>query len=89
LSGASPQTGIGPGVNATWCRARAVKELYGKVSSSKFANVRFEPGDPIKLTTPGGGGYSEPAERDREAVRKDVRERYVSEEAARELYRLE
>ena len=65
-----------------------VKELYGKVSSSKFANARFEPGDRIKLTTPGGGGYGEPGERDREAVREDVREGYVSEAAARELYGL-
>ena len=66
-----------------------VKELYGKVSSSKFANVRFEPGDRIKLTTPGGGGYGIPGERDREAVREDVREGYVSEAAARELYGLD
>ena len=66
-----------------------VKELYGKVSSSKFANARFEPGDRIRLTTPGGGGYGEPGERDREAVREDVRQGYVSEAAARELYGLE
>ncbi len=65
---------------------RTVKELYGKVSSSKFANVRFEPGDRIRLTTPGGGGYGEPEERDRDALREDVREGYVSEQAAREAY---
>ena len=69
--------------------AATVKELYGKVSSSKFANARFEPGDRIRLTTPGGGGYGEPGERDREAVREDVSEGYVSEKAAREIYGLE
>ena len=66
-----------------------VKELYGKVSSSKFANVRFEPGDRIKLTTPGGGGYGEPRERDRDAVREDLREGYVSAAAACRFYGLE
>ena len=63
-----------------------VKDLYGKVSSSKYANVRFEPGDRVKLTTPGGGGYGDPAERDPEAVREDVLEGYVSEEVARQVY---
>ena len=65
-----------------------VKELYGKVSSSKFANVRFEPGDRIRLTTPGGGGYGEPRERERDAVREDLREGYVSAAAACRFYGL-
>ena len=59
-----------------------VKELYGKVSSSKYANVTFVPGDRIKLTTPGGGGYGDPAERDPAAVEEDVREGYVTEAGA-------
>lgn len=67
---------------------RTVKELYGKVSSSKFANVRFLPGDRIKLTTPGGGGYGDPAQRDAARLREDVREGYVSAEAASREYGL-
>jgi N-methylhydantoinase B len=63
-----------------------VKELYGKVSSSKFANITFEPGDRIKLTAPGGGGYGDPAERDPGAVAEDVAEGYVSRAAAKEFY---
>ncbi len=63
-----------------------VKELYGKVSSSKYANVRFQPGDRIRLTTPGGGGYGDPARRDPAAVALDVAEGYVSSEAAARLY---
>ena len=59
-----------------------VKELYGKVSSSKFANVRFEPGDRIRLTTPGGGGYGEPRERDAWRIEEDLREGYVSDASA-------
>ena len=34
------------------------------MSSSKYANVEFQPGDRIKLTTPGGGGYGKASERD-------------------------
>jgi len=63
-----------------------VKELYGKVSSSKYANVRFQPGDRIRLTAPGGGGYGEPAKRDPAAVALDVAEGYVSAAAAERLY---
>jgi N-methylhydantoinase B len=65
---------------------KTVKELYGKVSSSKFANITFEPGDRIKLTAPGGGGYGKPAERAPAAVAEDVAEGYVSPEAARQIY---
>jgi N-methylhydantoinase B len=65
---------------------KTVKELYGKVSSSKFANITFEPGDRIKLTAPGGGGYGKPAERDPAAVAEDVAEGYVSPAAAKGIY---
>jgi 5-oxoprolinase (ATP-hydrolysing)/N-methylhydantoinase B len=63
-----------------------VRELYGKVSTSKFANITLEPGDAILLTTPGGGGYGDPKKRDPEALTEDVREGYVSPEAAARLY---
>jgi len=65
---------------------QTVKELYGKVSSSKYANITFEPGDRIMLTTPGGGGYGKPAERDPAAVAEDVAEGYVSRAAAKDIY---
>jgi 5-oxoprolinase (ATP-hydrolysing)/N-methylhydantoinase B len=63
-----------------------VKELYGKVSTSKYANVRFEPGDRILLVTPGGGGYGDPKERDPARLREDLREGYVTPEAAARDY---
>ncbi len=37
----------------------------------------------------GGGGYGDPADRDRELVRDDVRNGYISQEAARRDYGLE
>ncbi len=63
-----------------------VKELYGKISSSKYANVQFRPGDRVRLTTPGGGGYGDPKQRDLQRVGEDVREGYVSAEAAARDY---
>jgi N-methylhydantoinase B len=43
-------------------------------------------GDLVRILTGGGGGYGPPAERDPEAVRRDVSEGYVSAEAARRDY---
>ncbi|HEX2528230.1 MAG TPA: hydantoinase B/oxoprolinase family protein [Geminicoccus sp.] len=63
-----------------------VRELHNKMSTSKYANVVFEPGDRVLLITPGGGGYGSPQERDRELVQEDVAEGYVSETAARSAY---
>jgi 5-oxoprolinase (ATP-hydrolysing)/N-methylhydantoinase B len=65
---------------------KTVCELHGKVSSSKYANITLEPGDRIRLTTPGGGGYGNPLERDRAALAEDLAEGYVSQGAAREFY---
>ena len=67
-------------------RWTTVKELYGKVSTSKYANVTFAPGDRILLLTPGGGGYGSPAERDRAMVEEDVRAGFVTPEAAARFY---
>ena len=33
---------------------KTVRELYGKISSSKYANILLEPGDRIRFTAPGG-----------------------------------
>jgi N-methylhydantoinase B len=46
-------------------------------------------GEVVKLMTGGGGGWGPPSERDPEAVRRDVREGYVSAEAARCDYGIE
>jgi 5-oxoprolinase (ATP-hydrolysing)/N-methylhydantoinase B len=65
---------------------KTVRELYNKISSSKYANIILEPGDRIMLTTPGGGGYGDPAARDPDAVAEDVREGYISSAAALRCY---
>lgn len=51
---------------------------------SKAQDILLEPGDRVRVRTPGGGGYGPAAERDRAAVAEDVRlGRYTAEEAAR------
>ena len=65
---------------------QTVVDLHHKVSTSKYANVRFEPGDRIRLKTPGGGGYGDPAKRDPARIAEDVAEGYVSRDAAQTCY---
>jgi len=43
-------------------------------------------GDRVTVNMPGGGGLGDPKDRDPEAVARDVREGYISREAAREVY---
>ncbi len=63
-----------------------VSQLFNKSSTSKYSNVQFEPGDEIKLRTPGGGGYGNPLERDRQMVSDDVRAGFVTPDAAARFY---
>lgn len=69
--------------NGEW---RSTKDLFGKVSTSKYANVQFQPGDRVLLWTPGGGGYGDPAKRDPAMVKEDVAEGYITPAAAAALY---
>jgi N-methylhydantoinase B len=49
---------------------------------SKAQDIPLAPGDRVRVRTPGGGGYGDPAARDPAAVAEDVRlGRYTAEEA--------
>ena len=61
-------------------------EAYGKVSSSRYSNVSILEGDRIKLKTPGGGGFGNPAKRSRESVERDLQNGYISLESAKANY---
>lgn len=50
--------------------------------------VPFQPGDILAKQSGGGGGVGLPWERDPEAVRKDLRDEFVSLEGAREIYKV-
>ena len=53
---------------------------------SKVTDVAIRAGQRVRLETPGGGGWGDPARRDPRAVRRDVALGYISAEAARRDY---
>jgi N-methylhydantoinase B len=55
---------------------------------SKFPYRKATAGDRLCLLSPCGGGYGDPLERDRGAVRSDIADGYVSRESARKDYDL-
>jgi N-methylhydantoinase B len=49
---------------------------------SKAQDITLAPGDRVRVRTPGGGGYGDPAKRDPALVAEDVRlGRYTADEA--------
>ena len=67
-------------------RFRTFVEAFNTVSPTKFTNVLLKRGDLVRYVTPGGGGYGDPFARDPEAVLADVRNGWVTAEAARREY---
>lgn len=49
---------------------------------SKVTGVELTKGQKVRLQTPGGGGYGDPAERSLEAIREDIRLGYLTEAEA-------
>ena len=54
--------------------------------AAKIVDVSLKRGDRVRLETPGGGGYGDPADRERKAIRRDLELGFVSLEAARRDY---
>jgi N-methylhydantoinase B len=50
------------------------------------ANLTLDKGETIRLETPGGGGYGDPAKRAEAALAKDLRDGRISAERAEALY---
>jgi N-methylhydantoinase B len=65
---------------------RSLQEWYGLQSPSKFANLKLQPGDVFVSIQGGGGGYGDPTDRPPEDLQADMREGYLSEEAATRDY---
>jgi N-methylhydantoinase B len=68
---------------------RTFVEEFGTMSPSKFSGVILHEGDRVKILMPGGGGYGDPRRRERDLVRRDVAEGFVSAGAAAAEYGLE
>ncbi len=65
---------------------RTFQEAFGLVSPSKFTNIRLHRGDRVRITSPSGGGYGDPLERDPYAVARDVELGFVGRSSARAHY---
>jgi N-methylhydantoinase B/oxoprolinase/acetone carboxylase alpha subunit len=68
---------------------RSFTEVFGVSSPTKFTNVVLREGDELRYRTPGGGGFGDPREREAELIRADIREGWVSPEAAARDYGFE
>jgi len=61
-------------------------ETYIPAHLSKDQDISITAGDSIRVSTPGGGGYGEPLERDPDMVLRDVGLGYYSVEEAADLF---
>jgi len=55
---------------------------------SKVTDIKIRRGQKVRLETPGGGGFGDPAARDPQRVVRDVRLGYVSREVASRTYKV-
>ena len=55
---------------------------------SKVTDIKIRRGQKVRLETPGGGGFGDPATREPARVARDVRLGYVSREAALARYKV-
>ncbi|MHB9092136.1 MAG: hydantoinase B/oxoprolinase family protein, partial [Chloroflexota bacterium] len=61
---------------------RTFSQVFGTVSDSKFTRIVVKEGDEIMICSAGGGGFGPPAERAPEVIAEDVRQGFISAEAA-------
>jgi N-methylhydantoinase B/oxoprolinase/acetone carboxylase alpha subunit len=61
-------------------------KAFGTVSATKFTRIVLREGDEVIIQSPGGGGYEPAGERLVEEIENDLRQGYISLEAAKKLY---
>jgi N-methylhydantoinase B len=67
--------------------ARCAIEVNGRpLPPTSSPEIAFGVADVVRLTLPGGGGYGDPSARDRALLEADLRNGYVTAEAARRDY---
>ena len=81
-----PPWGVHGGKEGKSGRITVVKKSGASEIIYKSKAYPLEPGDSIIVETGGGGGYGPPSERAPELVQRDLRQGYVSREAAAQDY---
>ncbi len=61
-------------------------EVYRPLHLSKDQDIQMRPGDVVRVSTPGGGGYGDPMKRDPARVARDVMRGYYSREQAEKIF---
>lgn len=81
--------GVDGGLNAAGSVAYVVASDGSTRALPSKVTTTLRRGDRICTITPGGGGWGDPKQRDRGAVRRDLRNGLLSRDRAREVYRLD
>jgi N-methylhydantoinase B len=76
--------GMEGGLNSVEIQKRA--GLYRPPHLSKDQDIELEPGDVVRVSTPGGGGYGDPYTRDPLKVARDVSRGYYTRDQAEALF---
>ena len=84
----NPALGARGGLPGGACRHFRRATDGGLTELPALGVVELRDGERIVSITCGGGGYGPPAEREPEAVRRDVVEGWISAERGREVYRV-
>ena len=81
-----PPFGLDGGLPAALSTLTLIRDGQRQALPSKVTNLMLRKGDVVRLETSGGGGFGRPQTRPREAVERDIRQGYVSAEAAAAVY---
>jgi len=76
--------GANGGVNRVAIESKG--KTYRPLHLSKDQDIEMRPGDVVRVSTPGGGGYGDPKKRDPAKVARDVMRGYYSREQAEQLF---
>jgi N-methylhydantoinase B/oxoprolinase/acetone carboxylase alpha subunit len=81
-----PPFGLDGGLPASLSTLTLIRGGQRQALPSKVTNLMLRKGDIVRLETSGGGGFGRPRTRARELIESDVRQGYVSAEAAAAAY---
>jgi N-methylhydantoinase B len=84
--GHNPPAGVLGGADGSLATVERISADGTSVPKPVIGDVSLVAGEWVRGLESGGGGYGDPLERDPEAVRRDVLDRWVSERSAREDY---
>jgi N-methylhydantoinase B len=81
-----PPFGLDGGLPASLSALTLIRDGVRQALPSKVTNLMLRKGDVVRLETSGGGGFGQPRTRSRELIERDVRQSYISADAAAALY---